>query len=489
MAFPQGFFWGGATAANQFEGAWNEDGRKDTVVDHYALGKRGEIRRFTEKLDASLTYPNHTGSDFYHRYKEDIALLKELGVNMFRMSVSWSRIFPNGIEAEPNQKGIAFYHNVFDELKKNNIEPLVTISHYDLPYYLAEKYDGWLNRKTIACYLKYCETIFNEYKNDVVYWLPFNEINATIISGHGTFCSGMLSVNNRDLGGGSLDDSTLDEEGREDLRKQYQCIHHKFVAGAKAVRLGRSINKEFKFGCMIGGTCQYPYSCHPDDIMLAAQSRQRLFWFASDVQIRGYYPSYAKSLFREKGVKLAMEEGDEEALRSGTVDFYSFSYYSTGCVTARKDLLQTEGNLAFGVANPHLKSNDWGWQIDPQGLRYFLNEIYDRYQKPIMVVENGIGNIDVLEEDKTIRDPYRIEYMREHIRAMSQAIEDGVDLAAYTSWGIFDLVALSTGEMKKRYGLIYVDVDDKGNGTFSRYKKDSFYWYKRVIETNGKELN
>lgn len=489
MAFGKDFYWGGAVAANQFEGAWLEDGRKDSVADHYALGKRGEVRRFTDILDPELTYPSHTGSDFYHHYKEDIALLQELGVNMFRLSVSWSRIFPNGDDAEPNPKGLAFYHSVFSELKRCGIEPLVTISHYDLPYHLAKAYDGWYSRKTIDCYLNFCRCLFTEFKDDVRYWLTFNEINATIISGHATFCSGVLSAHHRDLGGGSLDDSTLSNAEKEDLRKQYQCIHHKFVASAKAVQLGRSINPEFRFGCMIGGTCQYPFSCHPQDMMLAEQSRQRLFWFASDVMIRGRYPSYAERLFREKGVQLVMEPEDARILQEGTVDFYSFSYYSTGCVTARKDVLQTEGNLAFGVKNPYLQANAWGWQIDPTGLRYFLNEIYDRYQKPIMIVENGIGNADVLEADKQVHDAGRIDYMRDHIRAMGDAIEDGVDLIAYTPWGIFDLVSLSTGEMKKRYGVIYVDADDQGHGSYDRYKKDSFYWYQKVIRSHGEELD
>ena len=488
MAFPKNFYWGGATAANQFEGAWDADGRGDTVVDHYALGKRGGTRRFTEQYDDTLVYPSHTGSDFYHHYAEDIDLMKELGINMFRMSISWSRLFPTGEESEPNPKGIEFYHNVFQKLKANGIEPLVTISHYDLPFYLARKYDGWLNRGMIDRYLYYCQTIFTEYRDEVKYWLTFNELNATIIPGHATFCSGILSANKRDLGGSSLDDALLNEGEKEDLKKQYQALHHKLVASARAVKMGHMTNPNFRFGCMIGGTCQYPFSCNPDDMMLSEQSRQRLFWFVSDVQVRGCYPSYAKRMLNEKGIELNVQPEDAEILRQGTVDFYTFSYYSTGCVTARKDVLQAEGNLAFGVANPYLKANDWGWQIDPQGLRYFLNEVYDRYQKPIMVVENGVGGRDLLQSDGTIKDPYRVEYVSEHIKAMKQAVEDGVDLLAYTPWGIIDLVSLSTGEMAKRYGFIYVDADDHGNGTFKRYKKDSFAWYKKVIASNGEEL-
>lgn len=486
MSFRKDFFWGGATAANQFEGGWKEDGRGDAIADHYAAGDQNKCRKFTEDFEENLYYPNHVSSDFYHHYKEDISLMAELGIRMFRMSISWTRIFPTGEEKLPNKKGIEFYHKIFQELKKNGIEPMVTISHYELPFNLAKKYDGWYSRNTIDCYLHLCETLFKEYKDEVTYWLTFNEINATIINGHGTFCSGMLSANHRNLSGGSLDDSHMSDSEIEDLRKQYQCLHHKFVASAKAVKLAHKINPDFQIGCMIGGICQYPFSCHPEDVMLAEKNRQKYFWFASDVQVRGYYPSYIKKIMQDNGIQLSIEDDDLKILAEGTVDYYTFSYYSTGCVTNRpEELEKTDGNLTFGVANPYLKSSEWGWQIDPTGLRYFLNIIYDRYQIPIMVVENGLGQADVLEKDNRIHDPYRIEYMKEHIQSMSQAIEDGVDLIGYTPWGIIDLISLSTGEMKKRYGVVFVDADEKGNGTYNRYKKDSFYWYKQIIASNG----
>ncbi len=487
MAFPENFLWGGAIASNQIDGFWDADGRGDTIADHYALGNSAHIRKFVEELDDSY-FPNHNGCKFYEYYKEDIKLLSQLGIKVFRFSISWTRIFPEGDYECPNQKGIDFYRNLISELKNNGIEPLITISHYEVPMYLAKKIDGWYSREMIDYYLKLCKVLFKEFKDDVKYWLTFNEINATIIPNHGTFCSGMLSVNNRDLGGGSLDYSDLSKEQIEDLRKQYQCLHHMFVASAKAVKMAKSINKDFKIGCMIGGTCQYPFTCDPNDILLSEKSRQQNFWFASDVQIRGSYPSYMNRILKEYAIDIKMEEDDATELKEGVVDFYSFSYYSTGCVTMQKDTKETAANLAFGVENPYLNTSDWGWQIDPTGLRYFLNIIYDRYQKPIMIVENGLGAVDSLTEDKKIHDPYRIEYLRQHIVAMEQSIHDGVDLVGYTPWGIIDLISLSTGEIKKRYGMIYVDVDDHGNGTYNRYKKDSFYWYQEVISSNGKKL-
>lgn len=489
MSFPENFLWGGATAANQFEGGWNEDGKKDSTADHYTLGSRKNPRRFTAKFDPKEYYPSHKASDFYHHYKEDIALLAGMGIRLFRMSINWTRIFPNGDDVTPNQAGIAFYHSVFQELKKYGIEPLVTISHYELPFHLAEKYDGWYSRKTIECYLRYCDVLFHEYVGEVKYWLTFNEINSAILEGNGFFSCGMTSAQKKDMSAGVIDETVHQETSENDLQKQYICIHHMFLASARAVALAHSIDPSFHIGCMIAGICQYPYSCNPDDMVLSTISRQNIFWFASDVQIRGHYPSYASRLFKEKNVSLDWENEDAGILKNGTVDFYTFSYYSTGCVSTDENLEKTGGNMIFGIANPYLKKSQWGWQIDPEGLRYFLNEIYDRYQIPIMITENGLGQADALEEDHTIHDPYRIDYLREHILQMEKAIEDGVNLIGYTPWGCIDLVSGSTGEMSKRYGLIYVDTDDRGNGTYNRYPKDSYYWYRKVIATNGEDLS
>lgn len=485
MAFPKHFYWGGATAARQVEGAWNEDGKLDSTMDHLTLGTKNQPRRFTDTIEDSEIYPSHKASDFYHHYKEDIALMAETGFKMYRMSINWSRIYPNGDEDKPNEKGIEFYRNVFLELKKYNIEPLVTISHCELPYHLSKKYDGWLNRKLIDFYMNYCQTLFMEYNGLVKYWLTFNEINNAMVHGKSFIALGIQSIKDKSVSANLNENIDPDEK-----QKQYQAVHHKLVASAKAVQLAHSINSEYKVGCMIGGICRYPYTCNPDDVLLSQQERQNTFWLCSDIQIRGAYPNYANRYLNKHQIHIQMEKEDDEVLRNGTVDFFTFSYYSSGCVSCDNNHKKTAGNLIFGIANPYLKTSQWGWQIDPQGLRYILNEIYDRYQIPIIVAENGLGQADKLEADNTVHDDYRIDYLREHIKAMDAAInEDGVDLIGYTMWGCIDLVSASTGEMKKRYGFIYVDADDYGHGTYNRYKKDSFYWYKKVIASNGTDLD
>lgn len=491
MNFPKDFLWGGATAANQFEGGWNEDGKLDSTADHFTLGSRKSPRLFTEKIDEKkYFYPSHQASDFYHHYKEDIALMAEMGFKIYRMSINWTRIFPNGDDKTPNKKGIEFYRNVFKELKKYNIEPLVTISHYEMPYHLAETYDGWYARETIGFYLNYCKVLFTEYKGLVKYWLTFNEINSLILDGNGYFSGGILSSSQKNMEAGlvgELDDLTKDQK-HEDVVKQYQALHHQLVASALAVKLAHETSSDYQVGCMIAGITQYPYTCKPEDVLLSQQERRNIFYYCPDIQVKGKYPKYAKRYLKENDIQIKMNLEDECILSEGTVDFFTFSYYSTGCVTTDDQIAKTAGNLVFGVANPYLEKSQWGWQIDPIGLRYFLNEIYDRYEIPMMVVENGLGQEDKLEEDLSIHDDYRIQYMKEHIAAMGEAIEDGVELIGYTPWGCIDLVAASTGEMKKRYGFVYVDADDEGDGTFNRYKKDSFYWYKKLIETNGKSL-
>lgn len=487
MHFPENFLWGGATAANQVEGAWCEDGKLDSTADHLTLGSCSTPRQFTDIIDSSKVYPSHKASGFYHHYKEDIALFAEMGMKVYRMSINWTRIFPRGDEPVPNAAGLAFYRDVFLELKKYKIEPLVTISHYELPYYLSKTYNGWANRKLIDYYLNYCKVLFTEYRGLVKYWLTFNEINAAILGNNSYFSTGIQVDGHNDLLTGT---NPVDREKKMGIDNLcYNALHHMLLASAKAVQFAHAIDPSYKVGCMIGGICQYPLTCNPEDILLSQKTRRNIFFYASDVQVRGSYPSYAKRIWEERGITLDWQPGDSKCLHDGCVDFYSFSYYSTGCVTANKDADKTSGNLVFGVSNPYLKTSQWGWQIDPDGLRYFLNEIYDRYQIPIMVVENGLGQEDRLEDDKTIHDSYRITYMRAHIQAMKEAIADGVDLLAYTPWGIIDVVAASTGEMKKRYGVIYVDADDEGRGTFNRYKKDSFYWYKQVIASNGEDLS
>ena len=400
-----------------------------------------------------------------------------MGFKVFRLSIAWTRIFPTGMETEPNEAGLKFYDDVFDECKKYGIEPLVTISHYEMPYGLTKAYNGWAGRKCIDHFMRYCEVIFERYKDKVKYWLTFNEINA------GTMPMGnFLSL-------GILNDGTENFTDQVDIPQlRYQGLHHQFVASAKAVKLAHQKYPNFLMGNMICFMTMYPNSCNPDDILETQKQMQMRNWFCSDIQVRGEYPSYAERFFEENNIQIQMEPGDEEILKEGCVDFYTFSYYMSNCVAKNPTGEETSGNLMGGLRNPYLESSEWGWQIDPKGLRYTLNAIYDRYQIPLMVVENGLGAKDKIEEDGSIQDDYRINYLRKHIEQMKEAVADGVDLMGYTPWGCIDLVSASTGEMAKRYGFIYVDKYDDGTGTLERKRKKSFGWYKKVIESNGEDL-
>ena len=477
MVLSKDFLWGGATAANQFEGGWNLDGKGASTSDMLTAGTHTTPRKITRETIDELNYPSHEAIDFYHRYKEDIKLFAEMGFKVFRMSIAWTRIFPNGDDKEPNEAGLKFYDDVFDELKKYNIEPLVTISHYEMPFNLTEKYNGWASRDVIDFFVNYCNVIFNRYKDKVKYWLTFNEINC------GTMPMGGY------LGLGILNEGTEDFLNQNDNKQiRFQALHHQFVASAKAVKLGHSINKDFKIGCMIAHMTTYPYTCNPDDILLAQKKNQLANDLCGDVHVRGEYPFFAKRYFEENNIVLDITEEDKKILKEGTVDYYTFSYYMSNCESASGDEDKTSGNLLGGIKNPYLEASDWGWQIDPKGLRYTLNELYGRYNIPLMVVENGLGAFDKVEEDGSINDDYRIEYLKDHIIQMKEAVKDGVDLIGYTPWGCIDLVSASTGEMEKRYGFIYVDKDNAGEGTLDRKKKKSFEWYKNVIKTNGEEL-
>lgn len=490
MAFPKNFLWGGATAANQCEGGWNEGGKGMTKVDTELAGSLKLPRMATYSMPdgtigkgASLFeplpkeakrvvldgefYPNHEAIDFYHRYKEDIALFAEMGFKIFRMSIAWSRIFPKGIEEEPNQEGLDFYRNVFLELKKYNIEPLVTLLHSDTPLYLEEELGGWSNRELIHHFDRYSEVVFKEYKDLVKYWLTFNEINSLTLTL----------------------DFFREKPSKEVYNNHYQALHHQFVASARAVKRAHEINPEYKVGCMIAGICTYPLTCDPLDVLAAQKKREDNIYYCGDVMVRGEYPYYAQRIWKEKDITLDITDEDIKDLKEGTVDIYTFSYYSSNCTTGYDVEKTDRGNISLGIKNPKLTFSEWGWALDPTGLRYYLNEIYGRYQIPVMVVENGLGAVDELTEDEKIHDEYRISYVKEHVKAMAGAFEDGVDLLAYTPWGCIDLISGSTGEMKKRYGFIYVDRDNQGKGSMKRYRKDSFYWYKKVIESNGENLD
>ncbi|GGE33362.1 family 1 glycosylhydrolase [Streptococcus himalayensis] len=489
--FPEGFLWGGAIAANQAEGAYNVDGRGLVQTDvttggsvdkpRYATfvdkdGNPGKLPSMghTAKLPEGATfailedeyYPNHEAVDFYHRYKEDIKLFAEMGYSVFRLSISWARIFPNGDDKEPNQAGLDFYRSVFEECRKYGIEPLVSIWHFDTPLALEEAYGGWTNRKLIDFYVTYAETIFKEYKDLVKYWLTFNEINNTVM----------------------FLDMFGDKATDQDYQEAYQHLHHQFVASARAVKIGHDINPDFQFGNMICGITFYPGTCDPKDILENQHKWEQNIFYCSDVQAKGRYGSYAKRLWKEHRVELEITEQDKQDLLAGTIDMYTFSYYMSSVVTTHQFDDTASGNFSIGAKNPYLTYSDWGWAHDPMGLQYYLEKIYDRYELPMMVVENGLGAFDTVEEDGSIHDSYRIDYHRAHIQAMAEAIENGVDLIAYTTWGCIDLVSAGTGEMRKRYGFIYVDKDDAGNGTFERTPKDSFYWYKQVIASNGEIL-
>lgn len=482
--FPKGFLWGGATAANQLEGAFDVAGKGMSVSDVFTFDENRPKANWTdewlgmtrEKVEqaqdpnSKAFYPKRIGIDFYHHYKEDIKLFAEMGFKCFRMSLAWTRIFPHGDEDEPNEAGLAFYDQVFDELLKYDIEPIVSLSHYEMPLYLVTKYGGWTNRKLVGFFVHYAKTVFKRYRGKVKYWMSFNEINS--LTYHPYVSGGIFEAHNAHL-----------EQDR------YQAAHHQFLASALATKYLHQIIPNSKMGCMISYQLLLPYSCNPDDVQ-ATVEKQRNALFFSDVQARGYYPGYTTRLFKEKHVHLQKQEGDEEILRAYPVDYVSFSYYMSSAVSADPDgLTKANGNLiSGGIKNPYLPTSDWGWQIDPVGLRLSLNQLYDRYQKPIMIAENGLGAIDHVDQAGHINDDYRINYLKQHIEQMSEAIADGVKLFGYTAWGCIDIISASTSQMSKRYGFIYVDQDDEGNGTKARLKKRSFDWYKKVIASNGTDL-
>ena len=468
MSFPGGFLWGGALAANQCEGAYDQDGKGLSIQDIMPRGVVGPIAEGPTEDNLKLV-----GTDFYHRYEEDIALMAEMGFKAFRMSIAWSRIFPNGDDEQPNEAGLAFYDRVFDCLKQHGIEPIVTLSHYETPLHLARCYDGWRSRELVGFFERYCRTVFGRYGDRVKYWMTFNEINALW---HFPL-----------MGAGVM--TPKDQMSDQD---RYQTAHHEFVASARATRLLHEMVPDAKMGCMVLGALSYPMTPQPDD-MIAMMEADRNVMFFSDVQARGYYPSYITKRWERDGIVIHMEPGDEEELRN-TVDYVSFSYYMSKCTAA--DCSQYDkgrGNLTTGVKNPYLQESEWGWQIDPIGLRYTLNYFYDRYQKPLLVAENGLGAIDELVDDgnggMTVKDDYRIAYLRDHLLELERALADGVDVIGYTAWGCIDCVSASTAQLKKRYGFVYVDRNDDGKGTLDRYRKKSFDWYRDVIASNGTALH
>ncbi|APJ11242.1 6-phospho-beta-glucosidase [Bacillus safensis] len=480
--FSDNFLWGGATAANQIEGAYLEGGKGLSTSDFaaykdpYAQGKvnnftfdvsSAELNKYKENPEA-FDFPKRRGIDFYHRYEEDIALFAEMGFKVFRLSISWARIFPTGLEDKPNEEGLAFYDKVFDECAKYGIEPLVTMSHYEMPITLTEKYNGWMSRELVPLFEKYARAILERYKNKVKYWITFNEMN--------------MNLNSLYTGAGILED-LVDHK----LQAAYQASHHQFVASALTVKAAKEIIPDVQIGCMINQIEAYAKTTKPEDQLQAVKSNQ-LNMFYPDVQARGEYPTYMVKYFADNQIKLDIKEQDEQILKEGTVDFVAISYYMSHVAEAREDAAELAGTFDSPIKNEHLELSQWDWPIDPMGLRISLIKLYDRYQKPLFVCENGLGARDTLTQDGKIHDDYRIDYLKKHIEQMKEAVKEGVDLMGYTPWGCIDLISCGTSQMTKRYGLIYVDQDDLGNGTLNRYRKDSFFWYKNVIASNGEDL-
>ncbi|UGB00913.1 6-phospho-beta-glucosidase [Leclercia sp. G3L] len=459
--FPDDFLWGGAVAANQVEGAYLDDGKGLSTSDVQPQGVFGPV---VERV-AGDSGIKDVAIDFYHRYPQDITLFAEMGFSCLRVSIAWTRIFPRGDEQEPNEAGLAFYDKLFDELAAHNITPLVTLSHYEMPWGLVKQYGGWGSRQVIGFFERYARTVFARYQHKVKLWLTFNEIN--------------MSLHAPMTGVGLPETSSKAEV--------YQAIHHQLVASALAVKACHAMIPDAKIGNMLLGGLVYPLTCKPDDVLEALQEN-RAWQFFGDVQCRGAYPGYMLRFFRDNGITLEITDADREALKS-TIDFISFSYYMTGCVTTDEELnQQARGNILSMVPNPHLASSEWGWQIDPVGLRTLLNVLWDRYQKPLFIVENGLGAKDKPDADGVVQDDYRISYLNDHLVQVREAIEDGVEVMGYTSWGPIDLVSASKAELSKRYGFIYVDRDDSGAGTLARSRKKSFYWYQEVIATKGASL-
>jgi len=482
MALRNDFLWGGAIAANQAEGAWKEGGRGPAVSDvakyrpgadpkEYAIHHVNTLESIQAAMadDDEVYYPKRRGIDFFHRYPEDLALFAEMGFKVLRVSIAWTRLYPTGEELEPNPEGVAFYLAMFEEMRRLGIEPLVTLAHYDPPLALALKNNCWVDRGTIELFERFAKTCYESFGHLIKYWLTFNEIDGIV---RHPFTSGGI----------------IEETVTGSLQQAcYTALHHQFVASASVTKMLHEMWPESEMGCMLTMLTTYPNTCHPDDVV-ATQEKERILYLCTDVQAAGAYPPLALNLLGRQGVTIPFEDGDAELLREHTVDFISFSYYMSMTESVNPDAERTPGNTILGVKNPYLASSEWGWQIDPVGLRVSMIELYDRYGKPLFIVENGLGMRDEVTEDGAIHDDYRIEYFKAHFEEMIRAVDEGVDLMGYTSWAPIDFISASTSQISKRYGFIHVDMDDLGNGTMERRRKDSFFWYQNVIATNGAEL-
>ena len=477
MGFQKGFLWGGAVAAHQLEGGYDKGGKGLSIMDVVTAGDVNTKRRVTDGIIEGEFYPNHDAIDFYGHYKEDIQLFAEMGFKCFRTSIAWTRIFPNGDEENPNEEGLQFYDDVFDECRKYGIEPVITLSHFEMPLHLVQKYGGWRSRKMIDFFVRFAEVCFKRYKDKVKYWMTFNEINNQADIGDGE--SFMFFANS----------GILCKEGENAETLMYQASHYELVASAEAVRRGHEINQDFMIGCMIAMCPIYPATCKPEDVLMAEKAMQKRYYY-TDVHVNGVYPAHIKKYWDRKQISLDITGEDLDVLKAGCVDYIGFSYYMTFSIGHQDDnpYYDYRGNKDYSK-NPYVQASDWGWQIDPVVLRYALNWFTDRYPVPLFIVENGYGAYDKMEEDGSVHDSYRVDYLQKHICEMKKAVEeDGVDLMGYTPWGCIDLVSAGTGEMDKRYGFIYVDKHNDGTGDLTRKRKDSFYWYQNVISENGETL-
>ena len=469
------FLWGGSIAAHQCEGAWREGGKGTAIMDLVTSGSHEVPREICKEIEDGKYYPSHKGIDFYHRYREDIGLFAQMGFKALRISVDWSRIYPLGDEETPNEEGIRYYTDVVDELRRHGIEPIITLYHFELPYHLVTEYGSWTNRKGIDFYLRYCGTMFKALKGKVRYWVTFNEMNhidpATQASDIFTYMIAGLKF------------SEMEDPARTLATVGYNMT----VAGVKAVELGHRIDPENQIGCVFGLQPVYAYDCRPGNAFRAFQEMYRDFYQA-DAMCMGCFPRYKRKEYEKMGIFLDGVEEDAESFKNGVIDFIGVNYYSSS--VGHHDGEDGEETLFGGIQNPYLKQSRWGWAIDPEGLRYLLNAVYRKYGKPLIVTENGLGAVDTLKEDGTVDDSYRIEYLRLHLEQLKLAVEeDDVGCFGYLMWGPIDLVSATTGEMKKRYGFIYVDQDDDGSGSGTRHAKESFYWFKETIGSNGGNLS
>lgn len=469
------FLWGGAIAAHQVEGGYNVGGKGLSTADVMTAGDVNTPREITDGVVDGKFYPNHDGIKFYEYYPEDIRMFGQMGFKCLRTSIAWSRIFPNGDENKPNEEGLKFYDGMFDCMLENGMQPVITLSHFEIPYHLVKEYGGWRNRKLIDFFYNFCKVVLDRYQNKVKYWMTFNEINNQMVVENDIFAFTNSGI--------------VFSEGEDRLKIIYQAIHYQFVASALVTEYAHTLNSNIQMGCCVAATPNYPNTPNPDDILLAQAEDRKLFMF-TDVQIRGHYPKYLLNEFKLKGYDLDITDKDLDILSRGCVDYLGFTYYMSNTVSndSSVEKLGDENQGVFAVENPYLETTQWGWAIDPKGLRYIMNAYQDRYEKPMFIVENGFGYADTFENGE-IHDQNRIEYLKAHIEEMKEAMEqDGCDCIGYTVWGCIDPISFTTGEMKKRYGFIYVDRNNDGTGSYKRYKKDSFYWYKHVIETNGEEL-